>query len=77
MNKEQTRHSKAMARKIREHAQAIVSAMSSIESLPEREFTTLPLSNITNRFTHDTGYGVQDRLTAIENVIAEMLPELK
>lgn len=77
MNDAQVRHAKAMARKIREHAQAIVNEMSLLESVSPYDMAGVPLNNIVRRFTHDTGYGVQDRMEAIESIIREMLPDLE
>ncbi len=77
MNVSQARHAKAMARKIREHAQAIVDAMSSIEHVSVIDAKNVPVSNIRQRFTHDMGFGVQDHTSAIEDVITDTLPDLE
>jgi gas vesicle protein len=77
MDKQQIRHSKAMASKIKQHAQQIVNEMSSIERISIDDFKNVPVTNLANRFTHDMGYGVQDRLDAIERVISDMIGELQ
>lgn len=77
LNQYQLRHAKAMARKIREHAERIVFTMSNIENLSRQDGADLPLNLVSSKFTHDAGYGVQDYTDAIESVIHEMLPELE
>ena len=77
MNEAQFRHAKAMARKIREHAERIVAEMNNIEHMPFGDIPHIPISNVVGKFTHDMGYGVQDRTDAIESVIREMLPDLE
>ena len=77
MNEAQFRHAKAMARKIREHAERIVAEMGVIERMPTSDVTHIPISIVAGKFTHDMGYGVQDYIDAIQRVIADMLPDLE
>lgn len=77
MQSDQVRHARNMASKIIVHAQAIVNEMNSITSLSNEDGLAVPISNMVGRFTHDMGYGVQDRLQAIEDVLTDMLPELE
>lgn len=77
MDKEQLRHCKRMASKVRSCAERIVSEMQALERSSEQDVRNVPLTNIVNRFGHDSGFGVQDNIDAMEAVIRDMLPTLE
>jgi len=68
MNSSQARHSKAIARKIRIHADGIVSQMGAIE---RENLSDVPLDVVKGHFDE-----LERRWRNIQGVLKDMLPEL-
>jgi hypothetical protein len=70
MNTSQARHAKAMARKIKTHAESIARNMTAIES--QGNYADIPIETVNALFTVElTGH-----IRNIEQVVEDMLPEL-
>ena len=68
MNRQQARHAKAMARKIRIHAESMAHPMSAIE---REDLSDMPLDMVKNLFGELEGFW-----RSIQSVLEDMLGEL-
>ena len=69
MNKSQSRHAKAMARKIKTHAESVAISMGAID---REDLSDVPLSTITALFTRE----MEGHIRNMRDVVTDMLPEL-
>jgi len=69
VNRQQARHAKAMARKIKTHAEGITLRMASIE---REVLEDVPLGTVTTFFTHE----LEGYIRGMRAVVTDMLDEL-